>query len=138
MGAVPKAYGVITFPCFSGFRYNHILVEGIILNQERNPPQIISFNSCFKLGLQKSLCHLNNLTEILSGALTSTAQLVGCCLAKQKVTGSVSSQDTSLGGGFCPGQGAYEKQLLQKQLIQRQLMDASFPLFLPPFPFLYK
>lgn len=53
VGAVAKVYGVITFPHFFSVEYNYVLVEGIILNQEGNPAPIVSFNSCFKRGLQK-------------------------------------------------------------------------------------
>lgn len=54
VGAVAKVYGVITFSCFSGFKYNYILVEGIIFNHKGSLAHIVSYNSCFKQSLQKT------------------------------------------------------------------------------------
>ena len=55
-------------------------------------------------------------------ALTSVAQLVEHCPTKQKVTGSIPSQGTSLGCRMDP------------QLMFIFHTDVSLPPFLPPFP----
>ena len=48
--------------------------------------------------------------KILSLALTSVAQLVGCSPAKLKVARSIPGRGTCLGCRFSPGQGAQERQ----------------------------
>lgn len=41
VGAVAKFYEVITFSCFSDFKYNYISVEDIILNHMRIPAHVV-------------------------------------------------------------------------------------------------
>ena len=47
-----------------------------------------------------SLIKYNKKKRVKGLALTSVTQLVGHCLAKQKVTGSIPGQGTHLGCGF--------------------------------------
>ena len=62
----------------------------------------------------------------MSVALAGMAQWIECWTAKQKVAGSIPSQDMSLGCGPAHQWGECERQ---------PHIDASLPVFLPPFPF---
>ena len=59
-----------------------------------------------------------------SMALMGVAQFVGHCPKNQKVIGWIPGQGTCLSCGLGPGQGVWE----------RQLIDVSLPLILPPSP----
>ena len=73
-------------------------------------------------------------------ALTSGAQLVGHCPAKQKVTGSVRIMAHAWVAGLvlpAPGWGTQERQQISvSHIMFRSHIDVSLPVFLPPFPFL--
>ena len=58
-------------------------------------------------------------------ALAGVAQWIECRPANQRVAGSIPSQDTRLGCGPGPQQGAGKRQ---------PHLDVSLPLFFPPFP----
>ena len=63
-------------------------------------------------------------------ALTGVAQWMDHRPANRKVTSSIPSQGTCLGGGPGPQLGTCKRQLIIVSLAHR----CSLPLFLPPFP----
>ena len=74
--------------------------------------------------------HFSKDTIQMAG-LTGEARLIGHLSTKQKAASSVPSQGTCLGCGLVPSWGARKRQPVDVSLSH---IDASLPLFLPPFP----